>query len=116
MSKAILACSLLAFLAVNDSLNESFVDAVLAKERIVANVMRNEVQPVCLDISKSILLLDMYLVAVNVYFGYEELKKVSMRQMRDDLPQRLVVVEQLLYFLHFFRVVLHRLVDLKCLL
>lgn len=39
-----------------------------------------------------------------------------MRQMRDDLPQRLVVVKQLLYFLHLFRVILHCLVDLKRLL
>lgn len=39
-----------------------------------------------------------------------------MRQMRDDLPQRLVVIEKFLNFLHLFRVVLHCFVDLKRLL
>lgn len=66
MGEAILASSLLVLLAVEDGLNESFVDAVLTKERIIADVMRNEVQSVSFDLIKCILFLDMYLTAVDV--------------------------------------------------
>lgn len=52
MGKAILACRFLALLAVDDGLNESFVDAVLAKKRIIADVMSNEVQSVSFDLKK----------------------------------------------------------------
>ena len=73
MGKAILADSLLALLAVKDGLNESFVDAVLTKERIIADVMRNEVQSISLYLSKCILFLDMYLTAIDVNLRDEEL-------------------------------------------
>ena len=48
--QAILSGSLLALLAVDDGLNDSFIDAVLTKERVVADVMLNEVQSIGLDL------------------------------------------------------------------
>ena len=48
--QAILSGSLLAFLAVYNGLNDSFIDAVLAEERVVADVMRNKVQSIGLDL------------------------------------------------------------------
>ena len=42
--QAILSGSLLALLAVDNGFNDSLVDAVLSKERVVADVMRNKVQ------------------------------------------------------------------------